>query len=29
VLYKVTFRDAGTTNANSIEAEGFLMVQNI
>jgi hypothetical protein len=29
VLYKVTFRDAGTTSANLIEAEGFLMVQNI
>ena len=28
-LYKITFRDAGTSNANLVEAEGFLMVQNI
>jgi len=29
VLYKVTFRDAGTSNSNLVEAEGFLMVLNI
>ena len=29
VLYKVTFQDAGTDFANLVEAEGFLLVQDI
>jgi hypothetical protein len=28
-LYKVTFQDALTTNANKVEAEGLLMVADI
>jgi hypothetical protein len=29
VLYKVTFQNAGTDFANLVEAEGFLLVQDI